>query len=52
VAERSDRAVGAIPLDRIALLAGKHCVRAGGRELTFTIDIAAERRTREGTLRW
>lgn len=50
-----DREIGDTPLDRLPLAAGKHRVRAvlaDGRERTFTIDIAPERKTSEGTLRW
>ena len=50
-----DRKIGDTPLDRIPLAAGVHRVRAvlaDGRQRTFAIDIASERKTSAGTLRW
>jgi eukaryotic-like serine/threonine-protein kinase len=50
-----DRNVGDTPLDRIALPAGSHRVRAvltDGRQRTFSITIAPDRKTSQGTLRW
>jgi serine/threonine-protein kinase len=50
-----DRKIGDTPLDRIALPAGSHRVRAvlsDGRQRGFAIDIAADRKTSSGTLSW
>ena len=50
-----DRPIGDTPLDRIALPAGNHRVRAvlaDGRERTFSIAIAPDHKTSQGTLRW
>lgn len=50
-----DRSVGDTPLDRIALPTGIHRVRAAladGRQRTFSITIAPDRKTSQGTLRW
>jgi serine/threonine-protein kinase len=50
-----DRKVGDTPLDRIALPAGSHQVRAvlaDGRQRTFSITIAPDHKTSQGTLRW
>ncbi|TMQ03043.1 MAG: hypothetical protein E6J91_48660 [Deltaproteobacteria bacterium] len=50
-----DRQIGDTPLDRIPLPAGSHRVRAvlaDGRQRTFAIDIAADRKTSSGTLAW
>jgi hypothetical protein len=50
-----DHNVGDTPLDRIPLSAGAHRVRAvlaDGRQRTFAIDIAPDRKTSSGTLTW
>jgi serine/threonine-protein kinase len=50
-----DRKIGDTPLDRIALPAGSHRVRAvlaDGRQRTFAVTIAADQKTSQGTLRW
>jgi serine/threonine-protein kinase len=50
-----DRKIGDTPLDRIALPAGSHRVRAvlaDGRQRTFAIDIAPDHKTSSGTLAW
>ena len=50
-----DRKIGDTPLDRISLPAGSHRVRAvlaDGRQRTFAIDIAPDRKTSSGTLTW
>jgi serine/threonine-protein kinase len=50
-----DRKIGDTPLDRIALPTGAHRVRAvlaDGRQRTFSIDIAPDRKTSSGTLTW
>jgi hypothetical protein len=50
-----DRKIGDTPLDRIPLSAGAHRVRAvltDGRQRSFAIDIAADRKTSSGTLTW
>lgn len=50
-----DRKIGDTPLDRIALPAGSHRVRAvlaDGRQRTFAITIAPDQKTSQGTLRW
>jgi serine/threonine-protein kinase len=50
-----DRKIGDTPLDRIALSAGSHRVRAvlaDGRQRTLTITIAPDLKTSQGTLRW
>jgi eukaryotic-like serine/threonine-protein kinase len=50
-----DRKIGDTPLDRISLTAGPHRVRAvlaDGRQRTFAIDIAPDRKTTAGTLAW
>jgi eukaryotic-like serine/threonine-protein kinase len=50
-----DRKIGDTPLDRISLAAGAHRVRAvlaDGRQRTFAIDIAPDRKTSSGTLTW
>ena len=50
-----DHNVGDTPLDRIALPAGAHRVRAvlaDGRQRTFSITITPDRKTSQGTLRW
>jgi hypothetical protein len=50
-----DHKIGDTPLDRIALSAGSHRVRAvlaDGRQRTLTITIAPDLKTSQGTLRW
>jgi hypothetical protein len=50
-----ERKIGDTPLDRIALPAGSHRVRAvlaDGRQRSFAIEIAADRKTSSGTLSW
>ena len=50
-----DRRIGDTPLDRIALPAGSHRVRAvlaDGRQRTFAVAIAPDQKTSQGTLRW
>jgi serine/threonine-protein kinase len=50
-----ERKIGDTPLDRISLAAGTHRVRAvlaDGRQRTFSIDIAPDRKTSSGTLTW
>jgi hypothetical protein len=50
-----DRKIGDTPLDRIPLSAGAHRVRAvlaDGRQRSFAIDIAPDRKTSSGTLTW
>jgi serine/threonine-protein kinase len=50
-----DRKIGDTPLDRISLPAGSHRVRAvlaDGRQRSFAIDIAPDRKTSSGTLTW
>jgi eukaryotic-like serine/threonine-protein kinase len=50
-----DRKIGDTPLDRIALPAGSHRVRAvlaDGRQRMLTITIAPDLKTSQGTLRW
>ncbi len=50
-----DRKIGDTPLDRIALPAGSHRVRAvlaDGRQRSFAVTIAPDRKTSQGTLRW
>jgi hypothetical protein len=50
-----DHKIGDTPLDGVVLRAGSHRVRAvlsDGRQRTFSITIAAEQRTSQGTLRW
>jgi hypothetical protein len=50
-----DRRIGDTPLDRIALPAGPHRVRAvlaDGRQRTFAVTIAPDQKTSQGTLRW
>ena len=50
-----ERKIGDTPLDRIPLSAGPHRVRAvlaDGRQRSFAIDIAADRKTSSGTLTW
>ena len=50
-----ERKIGDTPLDRISLAAGAHRVRAvlaDGRQRTFAIDIAPDRKTSSGTLAW
>jgi eukaryotic-like serine/threonine-protein kinase len=50
-----ERKIGDTPLDRIPLSAGAHRVRAvlaDGRQRSFAIDIAADRKTSSGTLTW
>jgi hypothetical protein len=50
-----DRKIGDTPLDRIALPAGSHRVRAvlaDGRQRTFAVTIAPDQKTSQGTLRW
>jgi hypothetical protein len=50
-----DRKIGDTPLDRIPLAAGAHRVRAvlaDGRQRTFSIAIASDRKTSSGTLTW
>ncbi|HEY0993586.1 MAG TPA: PEGA domain-containing protein [Kofleriaceae bacterium] len=49
------RKIGDTPLDRISLTAGAHQVRAvlaDGRQRSFAIDIAPDRKTSSGTLTW
>ena len=49
------RKIGDTPLDRISLTAGAHQVRAvlaDGRQRSFAIDIAPDRKTSSGTLAW
>jgi serine/threonine-protein kinase len=49
------RKIGDTPLDRISLSAGAHQVRAvlaDGRQRSFAIDIAPDRKTSSGTLTW
>jgi serine/threonine-protein kinase len=50
-----DHNVGDTPLDRIALPAGSHrvlAVLADGRQRSFSIMIAPDQKTSQGTLRW
>ena len=50
-----DHKIGDTPLDGVVLGAGSHRVRAvlaDGRQRTFSITIAPEQRTSQGTLRW
>jgi hypothetical protein len=50
-----DRKIGDTPLDRIPLAPGGHRVRAvlaDGRQRSFAIEIAPDRKTSSGTLAW